>query len=429
MRKQESAGKKEPRPIWIVSELYFPEETSTGYILTQIAEGLAQAHPVKVLCGQPSYFARGTRAPARESRHNVDIRRCWGTTWNKDVLLLRLFNLCTLSWTFFWALLWNVRRGDRVLVVTNPPTLPFVVAAACALRGAQRVLLVHDVYPDVAVAAGLVSGDSLWMRWLSWAVAGLYKSFDAIIVLGRDMQNLVQRKLGGLERLIRIIPNWSDLELVHPAPRDENALLRELGLNDKFVVQYAGNMGRSHNLESVAECAEMLRGASHVHFLLLGSGAKKAWLEKETGQRTLTNITILPHRPRSESQNFLNACDVSLISFVSGMAGISVPSRLYNVLAAGKPIIAIADSESELAQVVREESVGWVVSPNDVRQFAEAIVEAEANRELLRQMSRRARAAAESKYRLQAIIDAYVRLFADLDSAEQRECEPLARAA
>ena len=146
--------------LWMVSELYYPEETSTGYILTCLAEGLADTHRVQVICGQPTYAARGVRRRDGSSRNGVTIQRCWGTTWNKDVLPKRLANLATLSISLFLSLLVRLRRGEKVLVVTNPPLLPFLAALACRIRQAECVLLIHDVYPDVAVAAGLLRADS-----------------------------------------------------------------------------------------------------------------------------------------------------------------------------------------------------------------------------------------------------------------------------
>jgi len=393
--------------VWVVSELYYPEQTSTGHILTQIAEGLTDEFRVRVLCGQPSYSARGVKAPSRETRNGVDIRRCWATTWNKDVLLKRVVNLLTISFSIFFRMLVHLRRGDRVLVVTNPPLLPFFASIACRLRRAKCLLLIHDVYPDVAVAAGMLRAEAMPTRCLNWFVRRLYRSVDRIAVLGRDMRNLVRDKLGDRQRPIDVITNWADLDMVSPQPRDENNLLQETGLTDKFVVQYAGNMGPLHNIEEVLESAVLLRDHQDVHFLVIGSGRKQAWLEGAVEENGLTNVTILPPKPRSESQDFLNACDVAVNAFVPGMLGVSVPSRTYNILAVGKPILAVMHPESELALVVEEEQAGWVIPPGRPADIADAILEAKADPDGLAEMGRRARAAAESKYQVDRIVDAF----------------------
>jgi colanic acid biosynthesis glycosyl transferase WcaI len=142
------------RRLWVVSELYYPEETSTGHFLTHIAEGLAAHYPVSALCSQPTYSKRGSRAPRREVRHGVEIHRGLGTTFDKDVLPGKLANALTISLSLFLTALRRFRRGDVALVVTNPPFLPFLTRLACALRGARCVLLIHDVYPETLIAAG-----------------------------------------------------------------------------------------------------------------------------------------------------------------------------------------------------------------------------------------------------------------------------------
>jgi glycosyltransferase involved in cell wall biosynthesis len=237
----------------------------------------------------------------------------------------------------------------------------------------------------------------------------------AMIVLGRDMERLVMRKLGRVHPPVVIIPNWADMEQVTVGERHDNVLLNELGLTHKFVIQYAGNMGRTHGLEGLLESARKLSYKPEIHFLFIGWGAKKHWLEETTQKEGLQNVTILANRPRDDQNNFLNACDVAIISFVPGMAGVSVPSRMYNIMAAGKPIIAVADSDSELAMVIQEEQLGWVVPPDQPDRIIETILEAWASPDRV-QMGLRARQAAETKYSLQHVIQAYSELIHSLDN-------------
>ncbi len=401
----------EQQQLWVVSELYYPEETSTGHYLTQMAEGLAANRPVRVICGQPTYSARGVRAAKNESRGGVQIHRCWGTTWNKNVLALRVVNLLTLSLSIFINLLVRLRREQLVLVVTNPPLLPFLVSWVCWLRGAKCFLLIHDVYPQSATAAGFLKPNSWITRLLENRVRRLYESVERIIVLGRDMQSLVCQKLRSSHDKVVVIPNWPDLDLVQADPQSGKSLIQSWGLQGKFIVQYSGNMGRTHNLEAVVECASRLRHETGIHFLLAGCGAKKLWVQNALKQQQLENVSFIDPLPRSRLSELLNACDVSIITFVSGMAGVSVPSRMYNILAAGKPIIAMADEDSELAQVVREERVGWTVHPGDVEGFARAICRARDNPAQLAEMALRARRAVEQKYPLAEIVNRYEQLF------------------
>jgi glycosyltransferase involved in cell wall biosynthesis len=317
--------------------------------------------------------------------------------------------MLTLGLSVFFTALAKFRQGDRALVVTTPPSLPFVIAVASLLKGGAYTLVIHDNYPEILVATEKTTSDSLLFKTMSFLNRWLYKHASKIIVVGRDMRELVAKKASGLDVPIATIQNWAELETVSPEERSENALLKELGLSDKFVLLYAGNMGHPNDLATIVDAADMLRDLSDVHFIFLGAGVKRKWLEKRTSELGLTNVTILDPRPRAEQRVFLNACDVALVSLVGRMIGVSMPSRTYNILAAGKPILALADVGSEVARVVEEENVGWVVPPGDVTRFAASVREIYDRRSGLGPMGRAARTMALEKYSLEAALEKYRR--------------------
>ena len=400
---------KDLQTLWVVTELYYPEMTSTGYYLTAIAEGLTDDFDVKALCGQPNYSARGVRASSREVYNNVEIFRCVGTTLDKNIIPFRLLNMLTLSLSIFVKALFNFKKGDKVLVVTTPPSLPFITALASLIKGANYTLLIHDNYPEILIAVDKTSENSLLAKSVNYANRWLYKFAQKIIVCGRDMKTLVEKKTAGLDIPISFIPNWAELEQVEPRPRSENKLLIELNLQDKFVFLYAGNMGYPNDLESLTACAEKLKNDEIFHFIFLGSGVKRKYLEREVARKGLTNITILEPRPRTEQTEFLNACDVALVSLVKKMLGVSMPSRTYNILAVGKPILALTEEDSEVAKVINEDQVGWFVPPNNPDKLLKKIKQIYAERNCLEEMSKRAREAALKKYSLETAVSAYRR--------------------
>lgn len=404
------------RRVWVVSELYYPELTSTGYFLTRIAEGLAPHYEVHALCGQPTHSARGIRAPARERRHGVAVVRAPGTTLDKDRPIGRILNMATVSISMFVHLVLHLRREDAVLVVTTPPPLPFLTALACALRRARCVLLVHDVYPETLVAAGLIAPGGLVARTLSSLTGRMYARMERICALGRDMRTVILAKLRGRRQPpVEILTNWAAEDVLEAMPRDANPLLAELGLAGKFVVQYAGNMGPLHAIEDLVEAARRLAStAPDVHFLFIGSGGKRRWLETSVREQALGNVTVLAPRPRTDQQVFLNACDIAITAFVPGMFGAGVPSRLYNILASGKPIVAAVDRESELSLVVHEERAGWIVEPGDIDGIVRAVLEARSDPARLAAMGARGRAAAAGRYAYAAVMRGYRDLFASV---------------
>ncbi|MBL8181221.1 MAG: glycosyltransferase family 4 protein [Blastocatellia bacterium] len=393
-----SSSNSEKRRLWVVTELYYPEETSTGYYLTRTAEDMAPHFDVNVICGQPNYFARGIKAPSFERHKDVNIYRAAGTTLNKNVIMFKLINMITLGISTFFKALFKFRRNDIVLVVTTPPSLPFVTATAALLRSANYVPLIHDNYPEILFAVGKSSENSLLSSIMGFANRWLYKHASRLIAVGRDMKLLLERKTDGLDVPIDVIPNWAELETVEPRERSENALLAELGLQEKLVFLYAGNLGYPNDVETIVESAEQLLSNKDVHFIFLGAGVKRPWLEKQVNERQLSNITLLDPKPRSEQIVFLNACDVALVSLVSKMRGVSMPSRTYNILAAGKPMLALTDDESELAFVIDEDRVGWHIEPGNAGLFTETILEIASRKAELVEMGKRARDSALERY-------------------------------
>ena len=392
--------------LWVITELYWPEQTSTAHYLTGIAEGLALTTRTSVICGQPGYEDKAARAPKREKRREVSISRCGGTKLSKDRLVFRLVNAVTITLSIFLHAIRNFRRGDRVLVVTNPPFLPFAIAIAARLRGCPLILLVHDVYPELLHSAGVLSEQSIPYQILHRLSRTIYRRASRVVVLGRDMYELVAARVAKPGKLV-IIPNWSDLDEIAPLERSQTRLTRKLDLANRFVVQYSGNMGRTHGIEDLWTVTQRLGHRKELHFLLIGAGAKKKWLDEQVALTRARNVTVLGRSAREDLADALGSCDVSIVSLVPGMAGVSVPSRLYNVLASGRPIIAIAEAHSELARVVIEEEIGWVVEPGNLAQLEETILDAATSRDRLSAMGLRARKAAEDKYSYAAVIALY----------------------
>lgn len=405
---------KKKKKLWIVSELYYPELTSTGYIVTQIAEDLSKDYDINVLCAQPTYSARGMHAPKHEKRNGVKIRRCFSTTLNKDFIVFKLINFITLSITLFANALLRLKKGDIVLVVTNPPLLPFFIAVACNVRRSKCCLLIHDIYPDLLIATGMMDRKSLFFKILTRSTRILYRSVCYVFVIGRDMKEVVLKKNNNCCDKIVVATNWADLDLVKPASREKNVLIQSLGISNKFIVLHAGNMGYPNDIETILSAADLLRENEDVVFLFIGSGARKKMIEDYVLNNKLKNIIILSNKPRCEQSDFLNACDIAIITLKKNMSGLSVPSRIYNTLASGKPIIAVADRSSELSIVVEEEKIGWTVTPGHSIEIVNAIKMAMMDNDRLYEMGKRSRVAAEMKYSFQNVICIYRNTFKNL---------------
>lgn len=401
--------------LWVASELYYPEETSTGYFLTRIAEGLVRDYDVRVISARPAYSERCVKVASKEVRNGVTIHRLPATRLDKDHLVLRLINVMTFSFTAFFFTLACVSRGDHLLVVTNPPLLPLVVGLAAKLRGAKQVLLVHDVYPEILAATETLSRNSALYRVLDWIFKRVFSIFDRIVVLGRDMQSVIGGKLGRQDH-IRIIPNWADIDEVFPLPDRGVAFRREHGLVGKTIVQFSGNIGRTHDVDALLTAAEELRNETHLHVLFVGYGGKAEYVKAQIKVRHLDNLTFLPRQPRERLNEMLNASELTVISLSKSMFGLSVPSRLYNVMSAATPILALTTPESELALMVDENNAGWIVDANNADQLIDLLrnLGDKGWRNEAVRRGANGREAVEMAYRFEDTIAAFRRLLSEL---------------
>ena len=410
-----------PKPrLWVVSELYYPEQTSTGYFLTRIAEGLTDAFDVQVICGKPSYSERGVVTRRREDRNGTTIHRMRATHFNKDRLVLRALNALTLAFTATVFALRHFQRGDRMLVVTNPPTLPPILGLIARFKGVSSVLLVHDVYPEVLVATKMMRSDgtafSLASAFFNRTLAG----FDRIAVLGRDMQALIKRKLRaiGADRPVEIIPNWGDIDEIASIDRTANPFAIENGLADKVVIQFSGNIGRTHDIALLLEVAKRVEDLTEVVFLFVGYGGQAA----SVVEHKAANILYLPRQPRDRLNQMLACSNLTVIAFKDAMKGVSVPSRMYNVMAAGVPIAAVAEADAEVSMTITENRAGWHIAPGDADALERLVrdIATPAGRSEAARRGQNARAALSRGYTLPHVLDQYRALLSDSEGRLER---------
>lgn len=388
------------KKLWIITELYYPENNQTGYYMTQIGEGLTEVFDVKIICGQPNYAFRGTIAPKHEIHKDVEIFRVRGTTLDKNILLFRLVNMITHGCSVFFTALLKIKKNDEVLTVSAPPSLPFLAALAAKIKGVEYSVIIQDKYPEILIAVKKAKTDGLFIRVFNRINRWLYRNARKIIVVGRDMKDVVERQMDyktNRNQNLVVIPNWAALEEIEPQPKMENELLKKLGIADKFIFLYAGNMGHPQDVESIIECAGKLKDHDQIRFIFIGGGVKRKWVESQIEKQRLENVFLLDPQPREEQTNFLNACDVGFVSLVNRMYGVAMPSRTYNFLAAGKPILALTEKNSEVERIILEENVGWTVEPQNPELLLKAILEIYRQRKNLDEMSDTARRAAVLK--------------------------------
>ncbi len=398
--------------VVFLSQYFWPEETATAEMLSGIAFALAERGvQVEALAGQPAYHGRG-RLPAIIREGGVTIRRVASSLLNKNHVLGRVLNTLTFSVSVFLEELGREEKVIRV-VVTNPPTLPWVIALISRLRRIPFILVVHDVYPDVAVSLGKLRKGGAVQRLWQFLNRHSYRAATRIIVLGPRMKEKVRRFLPKAQwSKVAVVPNWADGEAIKPVAREDNPLLKMWEMDGRFVVQYSGNIGLFHEMDTVLKAAELLE-RSGVCFLFIGDGARKQSIEEVAFERWLENVAVAPFQPRENLPWTLTACDVALVTLKKGVEGLCVPSKFYGILAAGKPVVAIMDADADVAMAIREHGCGFVVPPGDAGRLAEAIEWLKGEDQLRHELGQRARRAYEQHYTLEKVADRFAELLED----------------
>jgi glycosyltransferase involved in cell wall biosynthesis len=295
--------------------------------------------------------------------------------------------------------------------VTTPFVLPYPVTLAAKLRGAAAVLLIYDLYPEALEVAGLLRPGSLLAKAIRFANGVLFGSLAAIITIGRDVEAILLAYGNVESSRIKFIPNWALMPIGYREMAADNPYRR--GFGGKLVVGLSGNLGFTHSATTVYEAARLLEGDENIHFLLSGWGSGWKQLTELCARAPLDNVTLTDRVADSELEALLSAADVWIIPYRRNVAGVSVPSRIYNLLAVGRPAIVAAETHSEAAMMLKEANIGWVVKPEDPADLADAIRSAATNREETRARGRSAALAAQH-YTYERAIASYRQVMDDV---------------
>ena len=352
------------KKIWIITELYYPTLNSTGYYMTEIAEYLAKNNQdVNVLCSNLTYNTNLVTTIKSEVRNKVRINRILLKQIDKNNFIFRILRLTNASIKLFIKSLLLISRKDRVLIVTNPAFLILLMPILKLIKGIKYDLLVHDIFPENLVAIKKMKSSSLIYKLIKFLFDFSYSKAENCIVIGRDMEKIVKEKIGDKSN-ITLIPNWAEVDKIFPVNKNDTNMINLLNLQGKFIFQFAGNLGHAQGLKNILDAISLIKNED-LHFLFIGSGAMESEIKLAATNSLLKNISLIGFQDRSNQNDFLNACDVALITLSDGMLGLGVPSKAYNIMAAGKPILIIADNASEISMCVKEYNLGWIVEPNN----------------------------------------------------------------
>ena len=388
----------DPLHIAFFNRAYYPEVSATGQLLTELAEDLVHRHGCRVSVvaglpfGVPGAGARW-RIVSQERHEGVEIVRAHGTRWSKRTLIGRVSNYLS----YFAAACAAGRHLDcpRVIVAfTDPPIIGLAAWWVARRFRAKLVIAYKDLFPEVA---RLVDGRRRpLLEWVLHRVNRfLLRRADQVVALGEAMRRRLIEEKGANPARVVVIPDWADAAAIVPGPKG-NAFARALGLADRFVVMHAGNLGLSQNLGVLVAAAAQLADLPDLTVLFLGDGVAKPSLEADVARRGLRNIRFLPFQPKAQIAEVFAAADCFVVSLKPGLSGYIMPSKLYSILAAGRPYVAAVDEGCDVARITRAHECGLLASPGSPDEMATQIRRVYEDRPLGEAMGRRAREAASA---------------------------------
>lgn len=398
--------------IWIISEIYYPVKTSTGYYITEIAEYLAvKGLDIHVICTGSFYNESEINVALQEDDfcNGVHVHRVFVGNIDKNNLLKRTLRLLWSSFRIFLRILSLIRQRDKLLIVTNPAFLILLMPYIKWRKKIEYTILVHDIFPENLVAIRKIAPSSLIYKFLKKVFDISYGKASSCISIGRDMSEVLKSKIGK-DLLIHFIPIWAENKSIFPLDKKETDLCKYLHLESKFVFQFAGNLGHAQGMDNLLKAIERIDNPD-IHFLFIGGGAKYNQIETFSQRCRLHNVSLVGFQDRSRQNDFLNACDIGLVTLGDGMYGLGVPSKSYNIMATGKPILMIGEADSEIALCIKEFNLGWVVEPDNPIALKDMFESVYESRDQLPSIRNNARCVADTVFAKETILDKYYRLF------------------
>ncbi|MEH1894783.1 MULTISPECIES: glycosyltransferase family 4 protein [unclassified Nostoc] len=393
----------------VITQFFPPDYAPTGQLIEELVKQLGQQGvDIEVFTSQPGYaFDSQTTALAVERMGGIRIQRSRTAQLWPGRIRGKAVNgvLYTLRAVLYMLRAW--RRSNVLLVTTAPPFLPIIGYLAYLVFRLPYVCILYDLYPDIAIALGVVSKDN-WLARLWRAInKQIWLNAKGIVVLSPAMKQQVLANCPQVADKISVIHSWANPELIVPIAKQENWFALKHNLVNKFTVLYSGNMGRCHDMATMLQAAQLLLDEP-VHFVCIGGGAKRDELIQEVNQLGLLNFTFLPYQDKQVLPYSLTACDLSLVSVDASTESLVVPSKLYSALASGRPIAVICSQYSYLRQLIAEANCGSTFDNGDSHALAQFIRLLSRDRQLGERMGKAGRQYLRSHFTPKIISQQYL---------------------
>jgi colanic acid biosynthesis glycosyl transferase WcaI len=398
--------------IVFVNRFFFPDESATSQTVSSLAFKLAEiGHLVHVVTGRRRHNGTVLSSDS-ETISGVSVHRVWMSSFGCSKLVGRALEYLTYHASAWWRIRRLVKPEDIVVACTDPPLIS--VTAMLAIFPSRAILVnwILDLFPDAAIQLGMMDPRSFAARMLCRLRDASLRKARRNVVLTPKMAGPLEAR-GISPSTLTVIPLWSDGEAIRPIEPENNGLRSKWQLNDEIVVGYSGNLGRVHEFATILDAIERLRDHRNMVFLFIGDGHRRGWVESEVGRRALDNVLMKPLQPCEHLAECLGVPDIHLVSLFPHLEPCSFPSKLYGILAAGRPTLFVGDVKGEVACILEQAQCGNAVAVGDGAGLADRILELAGSEALRRRMGANARRAFDAAFRLEIGVDRWHRLLTD----------------
>jgi len=365
--------------VLLLNQCFYPDVVATALQLTDLAKGLVErGHQVTVVCSDRGYDDTSQRYASRETWNGIKIIRISSLALGKTSRWRRAANFASFLVNCAFKLL-VLPRFDVVVALTSPPLISFFGALFTRLKGGRFFFWVMDLNPDEAIAAGWLKENSATANLLQRFLRYSLRHAEGVIALDSFMKQRIVAK--GIEAdKVTVLPPWAHDDSVSFDERGREAFRMEQGIADKFVVMYAGNHSPCHPLDTLVQAAERLRSRNDVVFYFVGGGSQQQIVSDYAVRSNLQNIRCIPYQPLSKLSGTLSAADLHVVVMGNEFVGIVHPSKLYNIMTIGCPVLYVGPPESHVTQTLGAVSpsdegyVSYTVAHGDVASVEESVL-------------------------------------------------------
>lgn len=414
--------------ICVLSEYFYPDNTGgTGPVMSGLVRHLKDHYEdleIDVITSDRLFRGAADALPAHEDWEGVSIRRLSTPSPKEKSTRHRLISNLVFTKAVLRTLLLGRRKYDLVLVVTAPPVLPMAARAYRALTGTPYVYLVHDLFLDMALAMNLVKDGGRRTRVMRNVQRKWFDAATRIVVLGRCMREYVGERYHVAKEKMEIIPIPANLQQIDA--RDHSTKFRQQNDLRDFVVLYAGNFARYQDFDTLLDAAAALRDREDISLVFVGDGARRGHIEGRIADENLTNVRLLPFVPMNELNDMLASASVSLVTLEKEIAGLAVPSKFYNILASGRPTVAVVNEKSEVGYIVTEAQCGVQVAPEDSKGLEKVLRQLADDPAMVKQMGINARNVCEERFSRDYVCNQFYHLFEEVLQEHSRKQKSVA---